>query len=88
MTEEKRPLDDFIDQFAPKFPNRIELDVDGLEDKILEGAAVTLADSRLKSLLVELNTDLTDHYQRVVTMPNAAGLVLHQTGIRFVRRRD
>ena len=47
-------VDDFISQFRPPFPNYMKLDVDGLEWRILQGAARTLRDPRLRSLIVEL----------------------------------
>lgn len=48
-------LDDFIDRFGAEFPNHIKIDVDGLEPEIIRGAAATLADSRLRSLLIEVD---------------------------------
>jgi len=47
-------IDNFVAQFAPAFPNHLKLDVDGLEMSILRGARNTLADLRLRSLMVEL----------------------------------
>jgi FkbM family methyltransferase len=47
-------IDNFIAQFHPPFPNYLKVDVDGLEPRILEGARVTLQDTRLRSVLVEL----------------------------------
>lgn len=48
-------IDRFIETFNPPFPNYIKVDVDGLEDKILSGAAKTLKDPRMKSLLIEID---------------------------------
>lgn len=48
-------VDDFIERFQPPFPTHIKIDVDGLETQILEGSRRTLADPRLKSLLVEVD---------------------------------
>ena len=47
-------IDDFIRQFQPPFPNRLKLDVDGLEWPILQGAEQTLRDLRLQSVMAEL----------------------------------
>lgn len=49
-------IDDFIKQFEPPFPNYIKIDVDGIEGQIIEGARSTLADERVKSILIELDT--------------------------------
>jgi FkbM family methyltransferase len=48
-------IDDFIERFVPPFPAHIKIDVDGIETQILAGARKTLADKRLKSLLVEVD---------------------------------
>ncbi|HAH65824.1 MAG TPA: hypothetical protein DCL72_10205 [Rhizobiales bacterium] len=49
------PLDDFVDKFAPPFPQHLKIDVDGNEDMILHGAGRTLADHRLRSVSIELD---------------------------------
>lgn len=70
-------IDDFIDRFAPPFPNHIKVDVDGNENRIIQGGAKTLSDTRLKSLLVELNTDRTEYCREVVAHLEKAGLKYH-----------
>jgi len=47
-------LDDLVGRFALPFPNHIKIDVDGIEDLIVRGAKNALADSRLKSVLIEV----------------------------------
>ena len=39
------------------FPNHIKIDVDGIEEKIVEGGLETLSDRRLKSVLIEVSSD-------------------------------
>ena len=48
-------LDSFIEHYEVDFPTHIKIDVDGLEPHIIQGAAKTLADSRLRSLLIEID---------------------------------
>jgi FkbM family methyltransferase len=72
-------IDDFIDQFAPRFPNHLKLDVDGLEVSILDGAQKTIRDPRLRSLLVELNVSQESEYRNALHF-------LEDAGFRFVSR--
>jgi len=73
-------IDDFVERFNPPFPTHVKIDVDGLELPILEGARGLLRDTRLKSLLVELN--LTDPQERghAMSMLEEGGLRLASTG--------
>jgi FkbM family methyltransferase len=49
-------------------PNHIKIDVDGLEHKVLAGSPKVLADRRLKSVLVEINTNLEQHRKIIADM--------------------
>ncbi|VUX54842.1 putative Methyltransferase FkbM domain protein [uncultured Woeseiaceae bacterium] len=69
-------VDDFIKLFAPPFPNHIKIDVDGIEDRIIIGARQTLADKRLKSVLVELDSERTEYCQGVAEALATSGLIL------------
>ena len=53
------PLDHLWREWGLNFPNHVKIDVDGLEEKIISGAALTLEDRRLKSVLVEVSTKKT-----------------------------
>jgi FkbM family methyltransferase len=48
-------IDSFIERFGADCPNHVKLDVDGLEPEIIAGASRTLADPRLRSLLIEVD---------------------------------
>jgi FkbM family methyltransferase len=72
-------IDSFVAQFNPPFPNYLKLDVDGLEPRILEGARVTLRDTRLRSLLVELSISRESECHNAL-------LLLEEAGFRFVSR--
>jgi len=69
-------VDDFIKQFNPPFPNHIKIDVDGIEDKIVNGSKETLADSRLKSVLVELDTERKEYCKKVTEVFEISGMKL------------
>jgi len=51
------PIDSMAADTATPFPNHIKIDVDGGERKVLDGAAQTLRDPRLKSVLIETYGD-------------------------------
>lgn len=48
-------LDYLWQEWGLDFPNHIKVDVDGLEEKVIAGASHTLADSRVRSVLVEIS---------------------------------
>lgn len=72
-------IDEFVDRFAPPFPSHLKIDVDGIEDAIIRGAARTLADPRLRTLLVELNINRGDHCREVIALLAQAGLALQSS---------
>ena len=39
------------------FPDHIKIDVDGIENKIIEGGSKTLRNPQLKSILIEINSN-------------------------------
>lgn len=54
-------LDSVITQYKLPLPTHIKIDVDGLEHLVVEGANGILEDRTLNSILVELNTNLSEH---------------------------
>ena len=71
-------IDDFVKQFNPPFPNHIKIDVDGIEDKIIKGAKNTLSNKRLKSILVELDSNRPEYCNNVISRLENAGLKLRE----------
>lgn len=67
-------IDDFVRQFNPLFPNHIKIDVDGIENKIIKGAAKTLLDRRVKSILVELDSGKENYCKEVMEAIEKAGM--------------
>ena len=54
------PIDDLWQSWGMDFPNHLKVDVDGIEEKVITGAAQTLYDQRLKSILIEVSGELGD----------------------------
>jgi len=48
--------------------NLVKIDVDGIEPMIVAGARQTLATAAVKSVLIEINTNLEDHWTIIDTM--------------------
>lgn len=61
-------VDALIEQAVLPVPNHIKIDVDGLEHKVIAGARKTLEDRALRSVLVEVNTGLEQHWEAVDLM--------------------
>jgi hypothetical protein len=49
-------------------PTHVKIDVDGLEHKVIAGARKTLENRALRSVLVEVNTGLEQHWEAVDLM--------------------
>lgn len=68
-------IDNFMAVFQPQFPTHIKLDVDSIEDRIIAGAQRTLADPRLRSVMIELEGGLdTPRARSIVDNLQVAGL--------------
>jgi FkbM family methyltransferase len=73
-------IDEFRRLFGLKPPNYLKIDVDGTEAQILDGAALTLADPALRSVLIELEAADTGRNVAIVERLERAGLVLSLRG--------
>jgi FkbM family methyltransferase len=73
-------VDDFRRSFGIAPPNYLKIDVDGIEQQILDGAAETLADPALGSVLIELESEETERNARLIARLEHAGFVLAQRG--------
>lgn len=61
-------LDELVEQHGFPLPQHIKIDVDGIEPKIVAGARRTLAQEAVRSALIEVNTNLEDHWSIIDTM--------------------
>jgi len=74
------PLDDLTGRFGLPFPTHIKIDVDGIEEQIVRGAERTLADPRLKSVLIEVYMH-EDVARRIKELFFKAGWSLHNADL-------
>jgi FkbM family methyltransferase len=71
-------LDAFLEFQPEPFPTHIKIDVDGIEAKVIRGAARTLRDPRLKSLLVEFDGGSADDVAAIAEVERAGFRLLHR----------
>jgi len=69
-------IDAFIVTFDPPFPNRIKVDVDGLDGAVARGMARTVRDERVRSVLIEIDQARTGELEEVTEIMRAGGLEL------------
>jgi FkbM family methyltransferase len=74
-------LDDFIKQFKLRTPNHIKLDVDGAEYRVLLGASETLAQSELRSVLVEVDEEKYSE-REIQLLMERKGFFVHSRHLR------
>lgn len=64
-------VDALVAQGAMPVPTHVKIDVDGIEPKVMAGAKATLMDKRVRSLLIEINTNLEAHWDIIDWMLEA-----------------
>ncbi len=61
-------LDRLVADGIVPVPQHVKIDVDGIEHKVVRGADATFRNPRVKSVLIELNTALDEHWEIVDDM--------------------
>ncbi|MEW5788031.1 MAG: FkbM family methyltransferase [Pseudomonadota bacterium] len=79
-----------IDEFVAAtgaMPNHIKVDVDGIEPKIVAGARKTLADPRLKSIMIEIDEQDENHLaiHEVMKASGFGRFLKDEAGVFFFR---
>jgi FkbM family methyltransferase len=69
-------IDDLVSRFDLVIPNYIKIDVDGIENLIIKGAVNTLSNSKVESVLVELEDDQPEECEYVISTLKNSGLEL------------
>jgi len=79
------PLDKMIENGLPH-PHHLKIDVDGFEFKVIKGATNILANG-LKSILVEVNTNLDEHNEMVRHLCEL-GFTYDEAQVENAKRKD
>jgi len=61
-------LDTLVSDGLLPIPDHVKIDVDGIEPKIVRGAQQTFANPKVKSVLIEVDTRIDDHWNMVDLM--------------------
>jgi FkbM family methyltransferase len=61
-------LDTLVAEALLPVPDHVKIDVDGIEPNIVRGARATFANSKVKSVLIEVDTRIEDHWNMVDQM--------------------
>ena len=80
-------LDQLVAADVVPVPDHIKVDVDGLEHKVLHGCRNVLSDPRLKSVLVEINTNLELH-RNIIREMAALGFGYSEAQVAKAVRRE
>lgn len=80
-------LDALVAAGVVPVPNHIKIDVDGLEHKVLTGCRDVLADRHLKSVLVEINTNLEQH-RKIIADMQALGFDYSAEQVALAQRKE
>jgi FkbM family methyltransferase len=80
-------LDHLVTSGVVPAPNYVKIDVDGLEHKVLAGCKGVLADRRVKSVLVEINTNLEIH-RKIIAEMRLLGFTYSDEQVASAQRTD
>ena len=71
-------IDYLIETNISKVPNFIKIDVDGLEHKILMGGTALLKNTKLRSLLVEINEGYKEQFDNIIEIMKTNNFVIKE----------
>ncbi len=80
-------LDSLVAAGVVPMPDHIKIDVDGIEHKVLAGCRNVLAHPAVKSVLVEINTNLAEHRALIAQLENAGFSYSPDQVNRYIRKQ-
>lgn len=80
-------LDALIKDCGLPAPTHLKIDVDGIEPKIVRGARTTLKNPALRSVLIEINTNLDEHWE-IIDIMLESGFDYSQEQVHRAQRQE
>jgi hypothetical protein len=80
-------LDSLVARGEIQAPTHIKIDVDGIEPKVVAGAAATLRNPAVRSLLIETNTNVPAHRDMIAAL-GALGFKTDAAQVDRAMRKD
>jgi FkbM family methyltransferase len=80
-------LDHLVATGVVPVPDHIKIDVDGIEHKVLAGCRTVLANPAVKSVLVEINTNLAEHRALIAQLGSAGFSYSMDQVNRYIRKQ-
>ena len=80
-------LDSLVEAQKLPVPDYVKIDVDGFEHKVVEGAKKTLKNKKIKSVIIELNPNLSEHLASVELL-KSLGFKFSQDQVDKAARKD
>jgi FkbM family methyltransferase len=80
-------LDTLVAAGAIPVPTHVKIDVDGIEPKIVQGARNTFADRRVRSVLIEVDTNTESHWEMIDLMLEL-GFDYSQSQVDLAQRKE
>jgi len=79
-------IDEAVSGGAIEVPDFVKIDVDGFEHKVVQGALQTLQNRKVRSLCVEINTNLKEH-RELVEFLQSMGFYFDSRQVELVTRK-
>ena len=80
-------VDALVQDGVIEVPGYIKIDVDGFDHKVIHGGLTTLRDPRVRSVIIELNTNLSEH-RDIVGLMNSLGFSSDPEQVVRAQRKD
>ncbi len=79
-------IDKLVEDGIPS-PNHIKIDVDGFEDKVINGALDTIKNKDVKTILIEMNQNIDSHLNIIKILEELSYKVDNKDDVNYIFRK-